>query len=145
MFEEIKADPVWVPNHFPDKGRLKLTQQQIEHNYKIREEEKRNHSSSLASVKNNCCRNLHISFFFDGTNNNRDRDMKAEPKTATNITHLFEATNEDSEDKAKKEREYFKYYMPGVGTAFPEIAEYNFTTTGLKYATGGRIVLIGHY
>ncbi|MCT6519398.1 DUF2235 domain-containing protein [Proteus vulgaris] len=88
---------------------------------------------------------MHISFFFDGTNNNRDRDMKAEPKTATNITHLFEATNEDSEDKAKKEREYFKYYMPGVGTAFPEIAEYNFTTTGLKYATGGRIVLIGHY
>ncbi|ODQ04253.1 hypothetical protein R2S03_07210 [Hafnia alvei] len=51
MFEEIKADPVWVPNHFPDKGRLKLTQQQIEHNYKIREEEKRNHSSSLASIK----------------------------------------------------------------------------------------------
>ncbi|WP_368911650.1 DUF2235 domain-containing protein [Proteus vulgaris] len=137
MFEEIKADPVWVPNHFPDKGRLKLTQQQIEHNYKIREEEKRNHSSSLASVKNNCCRNLHISFFFDGTNNNRDRDMKAEPKTATNITRLFEATNEDENNPNKKEREYFKYYMPGVGTAFPEIAEYNFTDTGLKYATGG--------
>ncbi|MBG2876483.1 DUF2235 domain-containing protein [Proteus alimentorum] len=137
MFEEIKADPVWVPNHFPDDGRLELTQQQIEHNYKTREEEKRNHSSSLASVKNNCCRNLHISFFFDGTNNNRKADMAAEPKTATNITRLFEATNEDSEDKAKKEREYFKYYMPGVGTAFPEIAEYNFTNMGLIFATGG--------
>lgn len=61
MFEEIKAEPVWVPNHFPDKGRLKLTQQQIENNYKTREEEKRNHNSNLASVKNNCCRNLHIS------------------------------------------------------------------------------------
>ncbi|CRL66254.1 T6SS phospholipase effector Tle1-like catalytic domain-containing protein [Proteus vulgaris] len=137
MFEEIKAEPVWVPNHFPDDGRLELTQQQIENNYKTREEEKRNHNSSLAGVKNNCCRNLHISFFFDGTNNNRKADMAAEPKTATNITRLFEVTNEDSEDKAKKDREYFKYYMPGVGTAFPEIAEYNFTTTGLKYATGG--------
>lgn len=137
MFEEIKAEPVWVPNHFPDKGRLKLTQQQIEHNYKIREQEKRNHNSSLVSVKNNCCRNLHISFFFDGTNNNRKADMAAEPKTATNITRLFEATNEDENNPNKKEREYFKYYMPGVGTAFPEIAEYNFTNMGLIFATGG--------
>lgn len=137
MFEEIKAEPVWIPNHFPDKGRLKLTQQQIENNYKIREEEKRNHNSSLVSVKNNCCRNLHISFFFDGTNNNRKADMAAEPKTATNITRLFEATNEDENNPNKKEREYFKYYMPGVGTAFPEIAEYNFTNMGLIFATGG--------
>ncbi|XOY30593.1 T6SS phospholipase effector Tle1-like catalytic domain-containing protein [Proteus cibi] len=137
MFEEIKAEPVWIPNHFPDKGRLKLTQQQIEHNYKTREEEKRNHNSSLVSVKNNCCRNLHISFFFDGTNNNRKADMATEPKTATNITRLFEATNEDENNPNKKEREYFKYYMPGVGTAFPEIAEYNFTNMGLIFATGG--------
>lgn len=137
MFEEIKAEPVWVPNHFPDKGRLKLTQQQIENNYKTREEEKRNHNSSLVSVKNNCCRNLHISFFFDGTNNNREKDMAAEPKTATNITRLFETTYEDENNPDKKQREYFKYYMPGVGTAFPEIAEYNFTNMGLIFATGG--------
>lgn len=27
--------------------------------------------------------------------------------------------------------------MPGVGTAFPEIGEYNFSSSGLTYATGG--------
>ena len=31
-------------------------------------------------------------------------EMAAEPKTATNITRLFETTYEDSEDKAKKDR-----------------------------------------
>lgn len=38
MFEEIKAEPVWVPNHSPNDGRLELSQQQIENNYKTREE-----------------------------------------------------------------------------------------------------------
>ncbi|OAT23512.1 T6SS phospholipase effector Tle1-like catalytic domain-containing protein [Proteus myxofaciens] len=137
MSEKIKYQSVWVPNHFPNKGRLKLTQQQIEINYKKRQKEKRIHDSSIASVTENCCRNLHISFFFDGTNNNRKEDMIADPKTATNITRLFEATYEDENNPEKKQREYFKYYMPGVGTAFPEIGEYNFTDEGLMFATGG--------
>ncbi|HEK1721345.1 TPA: DUF2235 domain-containing protein [Proteus mirabilis] len=137
MSDKIILEPVWVPNHFPEDGRLELTPQQIEKNYKQRQKEKRAHRASLEAVTNNCCRTLHISFFFDGTNNNRKEDMEAKPETATNITRLFEATREDENNPNKKLREYFKYYMPGVGTAFPEIGEYNFTTTGLMYATGG--------
>ena len=98
MSDKIILEPVWVPNHFPEDGRLELTPQQIEKNYKQRQKEKRAHRASLEAVTNNCCRTLHISFFFDGTNNNRKEDMEAKPETATNITRLFEATREDAED-----------------------------------------------
>ncbi len=81
---------------------------------------------------------MHISFFFDGTNNNKKNDLEiAEPPHPTNIARLFDTTYEDQLTKPKKLREYFKYYMPGVGTAFPEIGEYNFSSSGLTYATGG--------
>ncbi|MBS7672703.1 DUF2235 domain-containing protein, partial [Vibrio cholerae] len=63
-----------------------------------------------------CARSLHISLFFDGTNNNEPYDThKAEPPHPTNIARLYHATI------LKLESGYFRYYIPGVGTPFPEI------------------------
>lgn len=79
-----------------------------------------------------CCRSLHISFFFDGTNNNEKNDTDNEHPS--NIAKLFHASLRGAK---AQDRGYFSYYMPGVGTAFPEIGEFDYSEEGLKYATGG--------
>ncbi|WP_273805184.1 T6SS phospholipase effector Tle1-like catalytic domain-containing protein [Providencia rettgeri] len=137
------AQPVWGPAEFPLKGRLKLSRKQLTANYQLRKKEHNafnleNNRRYNANLGPSCSKTLHISFFFDGTNNNKKNDLEiAQPPHPTNIARLFEATYEDQLTKPKKLREYFKYYMPGVGTAFPEIGEYNFSSSGLTYATGG--------
>ncbi|PMZ83295.1 MULTISPECIES: DUF2235 domain-containing protein, partial [unclassified Pseudomonas] len=52
----------------------------------------------------------------------------------SNIAKLFHASIQD--DDAKTEG-YFSYYMPGVGTPFPEIGEPDYSAYGLTFATGG--------
>jgi hypothetical protein len=75
---------------------------------------------------------LHISLFFDGTNNNEDNDTKnLQP---SNIAKLFHASLRGSSAESSG---YFSYYMPGVGTPFPEIGELDYSEEGLRYATGG--------
>lgn len=136
-------DPIWGPAEFPTKGRLKLSPAQLTANYFARKQEQRDFSLSenqrlKVCAGAACCKSLHISLFFDGTNNNKQNDLEvATPPHPTNIARLFEATYEDTKNPSIKLREYFKYYMPGVGTAFPEIGEYNYSNSGLKYATGG--------
>ena len=57
-----------------------------------------------------CCTNLHLGFFFDGTNNNKDRDT---PKLAhSNVARLF--------DVFEVTKNTVKIYVPGVGTPFPK-------------------------
>nr|WP_255302853.1 DUF2235 domain-containing protein [Pseudomonas sp. AU12215] len=75
---------------------------------------------------------MHISLFFDGTNNNEHNDTKE--KHPSNIAKLFHAS---LRGKKAEERDYFSFYMPGVGTAFPEIGEFDYSEEGLKYALGG--------
>jgi hypothetical protein len=79
-----------------------------------------------------CCHSLHINLFFDGTNNNEFNDTKKDHPS--NIAKLFHASIQD--DEAKKNG-YFSFYMPGVGTAFPEIGEMDYSASGLTFATGG--------
>ncbi|MGG6201333.1 T6SS phospholipase effector Tle1-like catalytic domain-containing protein, partial [Pantoea allii] len=99
-----------------------------------------------------CCKTLHISLFFDGTGNNLNNDLLlADPKHPTNIARLFRATIgtgtaggvptggqatllDDAEDGGGK---YFKFYMPGVGTPFPEVNDPDYSTMGLVGATKG--------
>lgn len=139
----IPPQPVWGPAEFPKDGRLELSRKQLEANYLLRKKEHtafniENNRRYKANLGASCSKTLHISFFFDGTNNNKKNDLEiAKPPHPTNIARLFEATYEDELTKPKKLREYFKYYMPGVGTAFPEIGEYNYSSRGLTYATGG--------
>ncbi|MGV3345826.1 T6SS phospholipase effector Tle1-like catalytic domain-containing protein [Enterobacteriaceae bacterium LUAb1] len=137
---EIKAS-VWAPPPFPAAGRLPATQQDVLDNYlKQRKEEDDylNAFNQQTGRRNGagftCSKSLHISFFFDGTGNNDNNDTnRANPTHPTNIAKLFHA----SYAKEAESDGYFSYYMPGVGTAFPEIGEMNYSDAGLKYATGG--------
>ncbi|AGI23075.1 hypothetical protein H681_05975 [Pseudomonas sp. ATCC 13867] len=82
-----------------------------------------------------CAKVLHVSLFFDGTNNHEPSDSVANPKTTTNVARLYHASI--GNDKDLTEQGYFAYYMAGVGTVFPEIEEFEPSDAGLKYATGG--------
>ena len=75
-----------------------------------------------------CSREIHVGLFFDGTNNNMDRDMPA--RSHSNVVVLFNAHRNDRTDT-------FRYYIPGVGTAFDDIGEPAETDSGKAYASGG--------
>jgi Uncharacterized alpha/beta hydrolase domain (DUF2235) len=75
-----------------------------------------------------CTKEIHVGIFFDGTNNNRDRDRPL--KGHSNIVSLWDAH--------KKDRvENFAYYIPGVGTEFREIGEMGESKNGKAFAAGG--------
>lgn len=75
-----------------------------------------------------CSKEIHVGLFFDGTNNNMERDLR--DQSHSNVVSLF---NAHKEEKA----EYFRYYMPGVGTRFPEIGEDKESDDGKRFASGG--------
>ncbi|TXD56847.1 DUF2235 domain-containing protein [Ralstonia sp. TCR112] len=75
-----------------------------------------------------CSKEIHVGLFFDGTNNNMERDMPS--RSHSNVVVLFNAHRND-------QSEHFRYYMPGVGTAFKEIGEPEETDAGKAYAAGG--------
>lgn len=65
-----------------------------------------------------CSGQVFVGIFFDGTNNNRERDylnLPAEQRKHTNVVRLFH-THRDETKKG-----YFAFYIPGVGTKFPKI------------------------
>ncbi|KJH79206.1 hypothetical protein UG46_27275, partial [Pseudomonas fluorescens] len=127
---------VWAPPVFPVGGRLPPDVRKVTENYNKQLEEKnlfRQTFNARGQKRHSaCCHSLHISLFFDGTNNNEDNDTKKEHPS--NIAKLFHASLRGT---LAKERGYFSYYMPGVGTPFPEIGELDYSEDGLKFATGG--------
>lgn len=129
-----QGDPCWLPPVFPAQGRLYLTRQQLDNNIqKIISAEKIFQGSAGSKNTFSCCKSLHVSLFFDGTNNNEKNDTgKDHP---TNIAKLYHACSPD--DYVAMSKGFYAYYMPGVGTPFPEIETYDYYTDGLKYATGG--------
>lgn len=75
-----------------------------------------------------CVKEIQVGIFFDGTNNNMVRDK---PQVGhSNIVSLFDAHKLDRTD-------HFRYYIPGVGTPFPEIGENGEDPSGKAYAAGG--------
>jgi hypothetical protein len=71
---------------------------------------------------------LNIGLFFDGTNNNKDRDLPA--RSQSNIARLQETYNSDDYIG------YCRVYIPGVGTRFPDIGENGESTLGAACAFG---------
>lgn len=131
------ANPCWAPPLFPEVGRLPLSEQQVNANYKKQILEEQKYKTRLGEPAGRratftCCRSLHISLFFDGTGNNEHNDTNSIPAHPTNIAKLYHATYQDAERDG-----YFRYYIPGVGTPFPKIGEIDYSDDGLKYATGG--------
>ena len=90
------------------------------------------HGEAISSET--CCQSLHLSLFFDGTNNNRYADER-EPLSTSNTARLYHATLEHHESAGTPN--LFRYYCPGVGTTFPEIGEYEPLKNGLVGAEGG--------
>ena len=135
------GESCWMPPEFPSQGRLPFTPKQIERNLeKIRHDEARYHdkvSEKLGfRMSMTCCHSLHISLFFDGTNNNEPYDTKkANPPHPSNIAKLYHANTPNDQDM--NEKGFYSYYIPGVGTPFPEIGTYDYYSEGLTYAKGG--------
>ncbi|WP_032695502.1 T6SS phospholipase effector Tle1-like catalytic domain-containing protein [Raoultella planticola] len=157
MSEITETDLAWVPPPFPVQGRLPTQALQVGQSCHQQNSAERLYRQELClaagrRVEPPCCKTLHISLFFDGTGNNLNNDLLlSDPKHPTNIARLFRATigtgtaggvptgmqttlldgAEDGEGK------YFKFYMPGVGTPFPEVNDPDYSTMGLVGATKG--------
>lgn len=130
------ADRVFGSPVFPLGGRLPKDVSVVGTNYRRQTAEEnlfcRQRDSAGRSQRFICCHSMHVSLFFDGTNNNDNNDtMKNHP---SNIAKLYHASIQDDEAKGSG---FYSYYMPGVGTPFPEVGELDYSDDGLKYATGG--------
>lgn len=67
-----------------------------------------------------CSGQVFVGIFFDGTGNNMKADFEKPPpkeRKHSNIVRLFHTHRFDPE------KGYLPYYIPGVGTAFPEIGD----------------------
>ena len=76
-------------------------------------------------TKVSCTGNLFVGIFFDGTGNNEEEDFKKHPGDPrhhkhSNVVRLFHAYPEDVKISTNL---YARYYIPGVGTPFPEIGD----------------------
>jgi hypothetical protein len=152
---EIKSSPVWYPPQFPLQGRLPGDEWQVQQNLLRQCREERDYHSALCVAAGRrltrpCCKSLHISLFFDGTGNNLKHDLfQSEPPHPTNIVRLFRASvgvghtggagefRGLTDEEGSGNGEYFKYYMPGVGTPFPEIEDLDFSTLGMAFGAFG--------
>lgn len=150
---------VWLPPQFPVQGRLPQRVEQVQRNLWLRHKPERDHQDSLCLVAGYrlpppCSRTLHISLFFDGTGNNLNNDLfESAVPHPTNIARLFRATigaghvggtahrsgraNGLTDAAGTANGDYYKYYMPGVGTPFPEVGDLDYTTEGLAFALRG--------
>ncbi|MBS9438368.1 DUF2235 domain-containing protein [Photorhabdus noenieputensis] len=152
---EIKHhDLVWLPAPFPAQGRLPAKSYLVRENCQQQSSQEKAYYQELCLAANRrvirpCCNTLHVSLFFDGTGNNLYNDLyRAIPHHPTNVVRLFQATIgagyaggasgkpllDNIESTGGK---YFKYYIPGVGTPFPEINELDYSKLGLAVASGG--------
>ena len=81
-----------------------------------------------------CQQTLHISLFFDGTNNNDDKDnpkwRDSNTQHHTNVARLYNSALFEPKDGI------YKYYMPGVGTPFEKIGENTYSQDGKALAKG---------
>jgi hypothetical protein len=156
MSEITETDLAWVPPPFPAQGRLPTQALQVGQSCHQQNSAERLYRQELClaagrRVEPPCCKTLHISLFFDGTGNNLNNDLLlSEPKHPTNIARLFRATIGDGtaggvSDTSKVPLDaasdiggkYFKFYIPGVGTPFPEVNDLDYSTLGLVGATKG--------
>lgn len=158
----MKPDLGWYPPQFPKQGRLPTQAALVGQNCKQQDSHELAYRNELCQaagrlVEPPCCKTLHISLFFDGTGNNLNHDLyevklDSPPGTPhpTNIARLFRATigqgyaggvqghtGELVDMEGTSGNKYYKYYIPGVGTPFPEVSDLDYSTPGLAFATYG--------
>jgi len=102
------------PAPFPEDGLRKLSPKEMMQRAK---------ALACTLPKDNkptCSGQVFVGIFFDGTGNNRDRDyveLPPEKRKHSNIVRLFHSYRD------KWNQGYLRYYIPGVGTPFPEIGD----------------------
>ncbi|MBU9517051.1 DUF2235 domain-containing protein [Burkholderia multivorans] len=88
----------------------------------------------VAGERMSCQQTLHISLFFDGTNNNDDKDnpkwRDSRTRNHTNVARLYNAALDEND------RGIFAFYIPGVGTPFDKIDEKTYSQEGKALAKG---------
>ncbi|RAU30642.1 DUF2235 domain-containing protein [Enterobacter sp. ECC-175] len=157
---EMITDLAWYPPPFPAQGRLPTHTALIGENCAKQDSHELDYRQQLCEAANRrveppCCKTLHISLFFDGTGNNLNNDLfvarqEKQIPHPTNIARLFRATigqgaagglgmnsAELFDASGSGEDKYYKYYLPGVGTPFPEVMDLDFSMMGLAAATHG--------
>ena len=156
---EVKHAPVWYPPQFPLQGRLPNRAAQVHQNIQRQCNQEHDYHDALCVAAGRrvvppCCKTLHISLFFDGTGNNLNNDLYlSDPRHPTNIARLFRASIGDghaggtvhgtstarglTDAVGTGNGQYFKYYMPGVGTPFTEVGDLDYYWKGLAFAQYG--------
>lgn len=81
-----------------------------------------------------CAIELHVGVFFDGTNNNMERDKLTVPdsnaRSHSNVVVLYDTF-------ADTRKHHYRVYVPGVGTPFKEVGELTESAEGKAMAKGG--------
>lgn len=151
--------PLWYPPQFPLQGRLPTQPDQVRLNLRQRTQAERDYQDSLSLEAGRrasppCCKSLNITLCFDGTGNNLNNDLYESGDTPhpTNIARMFRASigaghvgGTSHRPEAAKltdafgagNNQYFKYYIPGVGTPFAEVNDLDDSTFGLALAGYG--------
>ncbi|MDF3934972.1 T6SS phospholipase effector Tle1-like catalytic domain-containing protein [Pseudomonas citronellolis] len=158
MSEVKSLAKVSLPSQFPVKGRLPKQPHLVALNLECQRDLETAYHNSLCLAAGRrvvppCCKTLRISLFFDGTGNNLNDDLfRSDTPHPTNIARLFRASigagyaggttlskGADSllDADGVGTGEYYKYYMPGVGTPFPEVGDLDYSTPGLAMARYG--------
>jgi len=104
------------PNPFPHGGYRQLSPRESLQRLKALSCTQPNDS------KPSCSGQVHVGMFFDGTGNNKRLDydsLPPEKRKHSNVVKLFQAY-QDSPSTG-----YFRHYIPGVGTPFPQIDDTN--------------------
>jgi hypothetical protein len=87
--------------------------------------------------KLNCDVPLYIGVFFDGTNNNRERDEPV--RGHTNIVRLYNAhPAADAPEPILRRQGHYRIYVPGVGTRFDAGEEWRESMEGKSMAKGAQ-------
>ena len=74
------------------------------------------------SNKPSCSGQVHVGLFFDGTGNNKRLDydsLPPEQRKHSNVVRIFQAHRD------RPGGGFFRHYIPGVGTPFPQIGDAN--------------------
>ncbi|QOD81306.1 T6SS phospholipase effector Tle1-like catalytic domain-containing protein [Chromobacterium haemolyticum] len=135
-----------LPTSYQDRRNNELQRSRDENAEKARRR-RRAAEGGPAYSSTSCTKSITISLFFDGTNNHEPSDREAKPPNTSNIARLFHATmglrSGDATDipsspgSKLKDQGLYRYYIPGVGTRFPEIGELTPMSSGLIFANGG--------
>jgi len=149
---------VCYPPQFPEQGRLPSRAEPVLRNIRRQSQLERDYGDALCiaagqRVDPPCCKTLHISLCFDGTGNNLNNDVfLSTPRHPTNIARIFRAsigdgiaggTGHNAQARGLIDAEgvgygqFYKYYMPGVGTPFAEVGDLEYGTFGLMGGSNG--------